>query len=51
VVDHNDQIAVPAFVRDLIDPDPTQTVKPINNGFSVVVDSGDDRPDRSPRNP
>ena len=26
-VDHDDQIAVRPFVRDLIDPDPTQTIE------------------------
>ena len=25
VIDHHDQVTVPAFVGDLIDPDPTQT--------------------------
>jgi hypothetical protein len=51
VIYNNDQVAVPTFVRDLIDTDPPQTVKTINNGFDIIVDSGDDRPDSPPRNP
>ena len=46
VVDHDDQVAVRPLVRDLVDPDPTQTGQTINNTFDVVVDPGDDRVDR-----
>jgi len=51
VVDNHDQVTVRAFVGDLIDPDPTQTRQTINGGFYIVVDAGDDRPDRPPRHP
>ena len=51
VIDHDNQIAVPALVGDLIDPDPTQTIEAIDSGFDVVIDSGDDRADRAPRHP
>jgi hypothetical protein len=50
VINNNDQVAVSAFVGDLIDPDPPQTVKTIHNSLDIIVDSGDDRPDRPPRN-
>ena len=57
VVDHHDQIAVPSVVGDLIDPDPTQSIKAVDPTqsikavdalFDVVVDPGDDRADRAP---
>jgi hypothetical protein len=51
VINNNNQVAVPTLVRDLVDPDPTQPVKTINNSFNVTVDSGDDRPNSPPRNP
>jgi len=51
VVDNDDQVAVRPSVRDLVDPDPTQTGQTINRDFDVVVDAGDDRSDRPPRNP
>jgi hypothetical protein len=51
VIDHDDQETVPTFVGDLIDPDPTQPFETVDVGFDVIVDPGDDRPDRSPRHP
>ena len=51
VIDHDDQVAVPALVGDLIDPDPTQPIEAIDSGFDVVIDPGDDRADRAPRHP
>jgi hypothetical protein len=42
VINNNNQVAVPTFVRDLVDPYPTQPVKTVNNSLDVVVDSGDD---------
>ena len=51
VVNNNDQIPVPAFVGDLIDSDPPQTLKTIHSCFDIVVDSGDDRPDSPPCHP
>ena len=51
VINNDDQVAVPAFVRDLIDPDSTQTAKTIDGGFDVIVDAGDDRSNGPPRHP
>jgi hypothetical protein len=51
VINNDNQVAVPAFVGDLIDPDPTQTPKAIDGGFDVTVDTGDDRPNGPPRHP
>ena len=51
VVDNDDQVAVPPFVGDLIDPDPTQTSEAVDSGLDVIVDPCDDRPDRPPRHP
>jgi hypothetical protein len=51
VINNNDRVAVPTFVRNVIDPDPPQAVKTINNSFNIIIDSGDDRPNGSPRNP
>ena len=42
MVIHNDPVTAPAFVGDLIDPDPTQTPKTVDVGFDIVVDTGDD---------
>ena len=44
VVDNDDQVAVPPFVGDLIDPDPTQTSEAVDSGLDVIVDPCDDRP-------
>jgi hypothetical protein len=51
VVNNNDQIPVSAFIGDLIDSDPPQTVKTIHPRFDIIVDSGDDRPDGPPCHP
>ncbi len=37
--DHDDQVAMSAFVGDLIDPDPPQTVQTIHHSFDIVVDA------------
>jgi hypothetical protein len=41
VINNNDQVAVPAFVRDLIDPDPTQTGEAVDGGFDVAIDAAE----------
>jgi hypothetical protein len=51
VIDDHDQIPVPAFVGDLVDPDPSQPPKAIDRRVDVRIDSGDDRADRAPRHP
>jgi hypothetical protein len=51
MVDNDDQVAMSTLVGDLIDPDSTQPFETIDCGCNVVVDSGDDRPDRPPRHP
>jgi len=49
VINNDNQVAVPAFVGDLIDPDPPQTGETIDGGFYVFVDPGDDRSNGPPR--
>ena len=49
MVDDHDQIAVPAFVGDLVDPDPSQALEPVDRRVVVRVDAGHDRADRAPR--
>jgi hypothetical protein len=51
VIDNDDQVAVPALVGDLVDPDPAQPVEPVDASVDVGVDAGDDRPDGAPRDP
>ena len=51
VVDDHDQVAVPALVGDLVDPDAAQPLEPVHGGVDIGVDPGDDRPDRPPRDP
>ncbi len=51
VVDDDHQVPVSLLVGDLIDPDPPQPGQPVVLGLDVVPDSGDDRPDRAPRDP
>jgi len=48
--DHRD-VAVALLVADLIDPDPSQPLEPIDGGVDVSDHAGDDRPDRAPRDP
>jgi len=45
VIDHDDQVAVRPFVRDLIDPDPTQPFETIHDRFDILVDAADRTPD------
>jgi hypothetical protein len=45
VIDDNDQIALTTFVRDLIDPDPTQPFETIHDRFDILVDAADRTPD------
>ena len=49
VIDHDDQIPVPALVGDLVDPDPTQSIETIDRRVDIRVDARHDRPDRAPR--
>jgi hypothetical protein len=51
VIDNHDHVAVPALVGDLVYPDPTQPVEPVDASVDVGVDAGDDRPDAAPRDP
>ena len=39
VVDDDDQVAVAAFVGDLVDPDPTQSLEPVDGRVDVCVDA------------
>ena len=38
-----------ALVGDFVDPDPAQSVQPVNRRVDVGVDARHDRPDRAPR--
>jgi hypothetical protein len=49
MIDDHDQIAMPALVRDLIDPDPAQPVQPIDRRVHISVHARDDGADRAPR--
>ncbi len=49
MVHDDDQVAVAAFVGDLVDPDPTQPVETIDGRVDVRVHARHDRPDRAPR--
>ena len=51
MVNNHNQVTVSPLVGDLIDPDPSQTIKTVDVGFDVCVDSGDNRSDRPPRHP
>ena len=51
VVDDDDQVAVPALVGDLVDPDPAQPIEAVHDGVDIGVDPGDDRPDGPPCDP
>jgi len=48
VVDDDGEVAVPAFVGDLVDADPGQPIQPVTQGLYVRPDPGDDRPDGAP---
>jgi hypothetical protein len=49
VVDDDDQVAVPALVGDLIDPDPSQALEPIDRHVDLRVHAGHDCADGAPR--
>jgi hypothetical protein len=51
MVDDHREVALPAFVADLIDPDPAQPVEAVHLGVDVGTHPRDDRPDRAPRDP
>jgi hypothetical protein len=42
MVDDDDQIAVAPLVGDLVDPDTTQPIEPINSGIDIGQHAGDD---------
>ena len=48
VIDHDGDVAVAAFVGDLVDPDPGQPVQAVTDGFDVGPDPSDDRTDGAP---
>jgi hypothetical protein len=51
MVDDGDEIAVPALVGDLVDPNASHPVEAVNRGVDVSVDPRHDRADRAPRHP
>src|SRR5487761_1827990 len=51
VVDDHDQVAVAAFVADLVDPDPPQPRETIHLGLGVAAHAGDDPAHHPPADP
>ena len=49
VINDDGQVAVATLAGDLVNPDPSQPIEPIDSGVDVGVDPGDDRADGPPR--
>ena len=51
VIDDDDQVLMPAFIGDLVDPDAAQPGEPVGGCLGLAGHPGDDVPDGAPGDP